>query len=120
MKKLTNKKGFTLVEMLIVVAIMIVLVAVAIPTFSTQVDKANRAADLANERSAKAVATTEYLANDLEAGTYPFIAETGKLGTKGGETSGYGKSTNVKGDYIIVTISDGEITVGWKKGGKVS
>ena len=33
LKKLQNKKGFTLMEMLIVVAIIAVLVAIAIPVF---------------------------------------------------------------------------------------
>ena len=33
LKKLNNKKGFTLMEMLIVVAIIAVLVAIAIPVF---------------------------------------------------------------------------------------
>ena len=32
----TNKKGFTLAELLIVVAIIAVLVAIAIPVFTTQ------------------------------------------------------------------------------------
>ena len=34
LKKLNNKKGFTLMEMLIVVAIIVVLVAIAIPVFT--------------------------------------------------------------------------------------
>lgn len=53
MKKLVNKKGFTLIEMLIVVAIVGVLVAIAVPTMSSSLDKANAAADAANLRTAK-------------------------------------------------------------------
>ena len=54
MKKLNNKKGFTLAELLIVVAIIAVLVAISIPIFSAQLEKAREATDLANIRSAYA------------------------------------------------------------------
>lgn len=47
--------GFTLLEMLIVVAIIAVLVAAAIPIFANQLEKSREAADLANVRSAYAV-----------------------------------------------------------------
>lgn len=47
--------GFTLLEMLIVVAIITVLVATAIPIFANQLEKSREAADLANVRSAYAV-----------------------------------------------------------------
>lgn len=46
-----NSKGFTLVEMLIVIAIIAILVAIAIPTFSGALTKAKEAADEANIRS---------------------------------------------------------------------
>ncbi len=49
-----NKKGFTLMEMLIVVAIIAVLVAIAIPVLSGALEKSREAADAANIRSAYA------------------------------------------------------------------
>lgn len=48
---LRNKKGFTLIEMLVVIAIIAVLISVIIPTVSASADKAKAAADAANLRS---------------------------------------------------------------------
>ena len=46
-----KKKGFTLSELLIVVAIIAVLVAVSIPIFAAQLHKARVSTDYANVRS---------------------------------------------------------------------
>lgn len=62
-----NKNGFTLMEMLIVIAIIAVLIAVAIPVFASQLEKAREATDLANVRSAYAKVSTEALLGDSEA-----------------------------------------------------
>ena len=51
MKRKMNK-GFTLAELLIVVAIIAVLVAISIPIFTSQLEKSREAADMANVRSA--------------------------------------------------------------------
>lgn len=48
---LRNKKGFTLIEMLAVIAIIAVLISVIIPTVFASSDKAKAAADAANLRS---------------------------------------------------------------------
>lgn len=61
-----NKNGFTLMEMLIVIAIIAVLIAVAIPVFASQLEKAREATDLANVRSAYAQVSTEALLGDSE------------------------------------------------------
>lgn len=50
-KKLKNKKGFTLMEMLIVVAIIVILLAIAIPSFNNALRKSKLAADQANVRA---------------------------------------------------------------------
>ena len=54
MIKMKEKKGFTLAELLIVVAIIAVLVAIAIPIFTSQLEKSKEATDQANIRSAYA------------------------------------------------------------------
>ncbi len=53
-EKLREDKGFTLAELLIVVAIIAVLVAIAIPVFTIQLEKSREGVDLANVRSAYA------------------------------------------------------------------
>lgn len=46
MKRKNNKKGFTIVELVIVIAVIAILAAVLIPTFSGVVKKANESAAL--------------------------------------------------------------------------
>ena len=72
MKK-NDKKGFTLAELLIVVAIIAVLVAIAIPVFSAQLQKSKEAADEANIRSAYAEAVAKVLTE--KSATYPNWSE---------------------------------------------
>ena len=66
MKKMNNK-GFTLMEMLIVVAIIAVLVAIAIPVFTNQLEKSREATDVANIRSAYAEVMACAMTNATEA-----------------------------------------------------
>lgn len=54
MHKESHENGFTLAELLIVVAIIGVLVAIAIPIFASQLERSREATDLANVRSAYA------------------------------------------------------------------
>ena len=63
MKKL-NKKGFTIVELVIVIAVIAILAAVLIPTFSGVVAKANKSATLQEARNAY----TEAYADDIQDG----------------------------------------------------
>lgn len=56
-----NRSGFTLMEMLIVIALIAVLVAIAIPTIASQLERSREAADLANVRAAYAQVSAEAL-----------------------------------------------------------
>ena len=59
-----NRKGFTLAELLIVVAIIAVLVAISIPIFTAQLEKAREGTDAANIRNAYAEVMTNAVAGE--------------------------------------------------------
>lgn len=92
-KKLT-KKGFTLAELLIVVAILAILVAVSIPIFTSRLENAKKSTDLANERAAKAAAVVAYMSDGLDvAATYNYDAKDGQIYLSAAVT---GATTTVK------------------------
>ena len=133
-----NKKGFTLVELLIVVAIIAVLVAISIPIFTSQMEKSRIATDQTNVRSAKAAAAAEYMSNG-ESGSVSYLYNGGTVTKidltnsmaldKVASESGYGKSTKEDTDGTItgatgtpkdsvveVTINGSDITARWIQG----
>ena len=59
MKLFTGKKGFTIVELVIVIAVIAILAAVLIPTFNSVISKANESAALQKAQTALQVATME-------------------------------------------------------------
>lgn len=71
-----NKKGFTLAELLIVVAIIAVLVAISIPIFTSQLEKSRDAVTIANVRAAYAQACADYLSDTTKSGKAATIDET--------------------------------------------
>lgn len=113
-KKLKKSGGFTLIEMLIVVAIIAILIAVSIPLVSGSLNKARKATDAANERAAKAAAIITYMTDDDfdPDTTYYYDAVEGDLkSTDGATPQAYGQCSDHKGGYITVKIDvDGNIT----------
>lgn len=53
MKKILKKKGFTLIELIVVITILGILVAIAVPSILNYIGEANTAVEEANLRTAK-------------------------------------------------------------------
>lgn len=93
-----NKKGFSLIELLIVVAIILIIAAIAVPNLL----KSKMAA---NEASAAAAARTVGTANITYASTYN-IGYAGTLGALGPPAAG-GTSSSANSDLIDSVLSGG-------------
>lgn len=106
MKK-ANRKGFTLAELLIVVAIIGILVAISVPIFKSQLKKARIATNQANARTAKSVALAEYQSDtDLEGeyAMYWYDCSTGKLLSMGSPDDG-------NSSYIYNEETEGRMSI---------
>lgn len=103
-----EKGGFTLAELLVVVAIVLVLVAIAIPVFQGALNNATDAVEKANVRSVKAEATVDYLLNNnaLSSSTY-YVTDTGDVVTTQptGTYSTYNVTASGTGKNVQITVT---------------
>ena len=110
-KKMKNKQGFTLMEMLIVVAIIAVLVAIAIPVYQGQVHKAKVAADWANLRAYYAEIQADYITRGEYNSAVPvFYPDPGQT-----QQTEYATITFLNGDEV--KLQAGNFLVHWHKDG---
>ena len=124
----SNKYGFTLAELLIVVAIIAVLVAIAIPVFFTELERSKDAADLANVRSAYAEASADLLVTSpgedgsTVATSSILVKSSGGPHTYAGWSDGsytiagvtISAPSSESGQYLQLTMdSEGVVTASW-------
>lgn len=116
MKNRSTKKGFTLVELVIVIAVIAILSAVLIPTFSNVIENANKSKAMSEANNAyKAyianpdnVQTLDSLNLCIKSGTYYYHVENGQFKTEEEDCNG----THTAGvAYKQAEVKDGELEV---------
>ncbi len=117
MKKMNNK-GFSLVELIIVIAIMAILVGVLAPQFIKYVEQSRESADLQTIEEIKTAVETLTADKGLGTGN-TVVTATGKTatvtGTAAGSLTDYGvnDTTTLKSDRVVVTWTYSHASYKW-------
>ena len=117
-KKLKEKKGFTLVELIVVLVILAILAALLIPALTGYIDKAKRKNIVAETRQVVMAAQTlvddKYAKADVGADTVKINGENGTV-----KISEIKDLAEVKGTIDSVTVTNGKVmTVEYTNNGK--
>ena len=111
LKKMQNKKGFTLIELIVVIVIIGILAAIVIPRLAGFSSTAQKQADIATARTLATAASTLYAdQGSSAAGTYDAAADSTDLAAL--LPTGFDWSTQLgTGTFTIVIETDGDVTV---------
>lgn len=95
-----NNKGFSLVELIIVIAIMAILAGAIAPALLKYMEKAKEAADIKNMDSAVTVMNADYADSSLVEGTVYYFDVDGSYMSETKPAMGYGKGTGRNGGTV--------------------
>lgn len=104
---LKNKKGFTLVELMVVVAILGILVAIAVPVYRNSQTKAEKGTCQANERAIVSAVQQAIMNGEI---TAP-VTTTAVAGSKLDDYFSGGVKCPSGGAYSFAVAADGTVTV---------
>ncbi|RKY87117.1 hypothetical protein DRQ09_04990 [candidate division KSB1 bacterium] len=117
MKLFRNKRGFTLIELVMVIVILGILASVAVPKFQNIADKAREAATLGVVGGVRAGITATYASNLLNNYIDP-VSGTYYPGTLDNAASG--SMASPMNPFFINVLDQGGITKDWLKGSQAT
>lgn len=112
-RKMKNKKGFTLVELIVVLVILAILAALLVPALTGYIDKANKEKVISETRSVVMAAQTEvseaYAKNALKASVTATVSKGKATGTTIADSI-YTLAECKDGWTFDITVADGVVT----------